>query len=110
WIHFFNTGTPGYQLPLLLTQSREYYNHQIVEMMFQYLPDESQGVLRSGNLPPWAPNQPINPDPAIVNHFVNWRMAGITAEQGLIELLSSPQYVAGSSYYKGFYRSTGVRS
>ncbi|MBX7164742.1 MAG: DUF4214 domain-containing protein [Pirellulales bacterium] len=110
WLNLLATGTPRAQLPTLLVASAEYYNKQVVDFLFRYLPDESQGVLRTGNLPGNAAGQPVNPNPALVSYLMGLRQQGATGEAVLVTLLSSPQYVSRSSYAKGLFRSVGVRN
>lgn len=109
WKNLINSGTPASELPRLLLKSAEFYNKQVVELLFRYLPNEAMGVLRSGNLPPGAAGQPVNPNPALVSYFTGLRQNGVSSRDVTVILLSSPEYVAKSSYYKGLYQSTGVR-
>lgn len=93
-----------------LVHSSLYQNQFAVNAIFQYIPDESMGVLRTSNLPPTAPGQPVNPPSGEVAFFVNQLQAGTASDAVLAEMLSSPQYIANSAYNKGFYRSIGIRN
>ena len=87
-----------------------YFLNTVVNEATLYLPDEAQGVLRSGNLPPTAPGQPINPNPVLLAYLRGLQVAGFTDEQVIGVLLTSPQYLSRISYDKGLLRSPGVRS
>ncbi|WP_435005882.1 FG-GAP repeat domain-containing protein [Tundrisphaera lichenicola] len=87
-----------------------YYNNTAVKEIMLYLPDQVQGVLRSGALPPNAPGQPINPSPILINYLVGLRRAGRSDEQVISVLLTSPQYFSRISYFKGIYRRPGIRN
>jgi len=105
WINLINTGTPASALPTALIASAEFYNKQVVELLFRYLPNEAMGVLRTANS---SAGQPINPDPGLVSFFIGQRQAGVSSRDVVVTLFSSPEYVAKSSYFKGMYQSTGV--
>lgn len=109
WVNLINSGTPASELPKALMASAEFYNKQVVEFLFRYLPNEAMGVLRTGNYPPGGAGQPVNPNPAFVNFFTGLRQGGVSSRDVVVMLLSSPEYVAKSSYFKGMYESTGVR-
>lgn len=100
--------------PALLAQqvvtSPLYYNQFVVSAIYQYIPDEALGVLRTGEQPANAPGQPINPPPGEINFFVGQLQQGANTDQVLEEMLFSPQYVTNSAYYKGYYRSIGIRN
>mgnify|MGYP002622695678 FL=1 len=106
WLNLINTGTPASALPAALMLSAEYYNKQVVDMIFRYLPHEDMGVLRTANLPGGTA---VNPDPALVSFFIAQRQAGMSSRDLAVTLLSAPEYVAKSSYFKGLYQSTGIR-
>ena len=87
-----------------------YFNNIIINQLMTYLPDQRLGVLRSGNLPPTAPGQPINPDPNLINFLTNLHNQGFTDEQSIAVILTSPQYFGRVAYYKGILRSPGIRN
>ena len=110
WIKQFNSGTPRIALAqTILFNSTLYANQTAVTMLMRYLPDQSQGVLRSGALPPGAAGQPINPDPNLVNYLVNLYQGGATDEQMIGALFASTPYIQQASYNRGIRRSAGVR-
>ena len=79
-----------------------------VDDLFRYLPDESMGVLRTGNTLA-SLGQVVNPNPALVTSTVQKIEAG--GEEGaLVALLTSPQYISKASYYKGYYVSLNIRA
>lgn len=86
-----------------------YFNNTAVSEIEQYLPNEQLGVLRSGNLPPTAAGQPINPNPILIDYLLNFYGAGFTDEDVIGVLLTSPDYFSRISYYKGILRSPGIR-
>jgi hypothetical protein len=86
-----------------------YFANTIVNEVQSYLPNEQLGVLRSGNLPPTAPGQPINPDPNLLNYLMGLQAQGFTDEQIIGVLLTSPTYFSRVAYFKGIRRSPGVR-
>ena len=94
----------------IITGGTLYYNNTVVNLLMVYLPDEHLGVLRSGNLPPTAAGQPINPDPGLIAHFVGLKAHGYSDEQVIAILLNSPTYLNRVSYYKGLYRKPGIRN
>ncbi len=87
-----------------------YFNKTIVDYIFTYLPDESLGVLRSANLPPNAQGQPVNPSPALINYLMGLVGQGVNDEGIIATLLTSPGYFGRVAYYKGIYRSPGIRN
>ncbi len=111
WVNRFNSGTPRVNLAqTLIYGGTLYFNNLAVNELSQYLPDESLGVLRSGNLPPGAAGQPINPDPNQVNYLVNQSFAGQSDEQLIALLLNTADYQHRVTYYKGILRSAGIRN
>lgn len=86
-----------------------YFQFNTVNLLTYYLPDYSQGVLRTGELPIGAPGQPINPDPNLINYFLGLTYQGQSDEQVIAAILNTPQYYGRVSYYKGLFRSPGVR-
>ncbi len=111
WTAQFNSGQPRTALPTAIIGNPDLYATQttVIQIM-QYLPDETQGVLRSGALPPSAGGQPINPPPGEINYLVNMYKNGATDEQVIGALLTSISYVNGASYNRGIYRSAGIRN
>ena len=110
WTQQFNSGTPWIALAqAIMANPTLYANQTAVAQIMRYLPDQSQGVLRSGALPPTAPGQPINPDPNLVNYLVNLYRGGASDEQMIGALFASTAYIRGASYYRGIRRSAGVR-
>ncbi len=87
-----------------------YFTNTAVQEITQYLPNEQLGVLRSGNLPPGAAGQPINPNPILIDYLLNFYGAGFTDEDVIGILLTSPDYFSRISYYKGILRSPGIRN
>jgi hypothetical protein len=75
---------------------------------FRYLPDQSLGVLPMGPLPPTAPGQPINPDPAKVSAFRAALQAGASEESLIAGLMTTAQYILRSSYNKGIFRNRAI--
>ena len=94
----------------LIANPTLYAYQTAVTQIMQYLPDQSQGVLRSGNLPPGAAGQPINPSPALISYLVGLYSSGQSDEQVIGALLTSISYTNGSSYNRGIYVSAGIRS
>jgi FG-GAP-like repeat len=87
-----------------------YFSALAVSQLTQYVPLESQGVLRTGELPVNAPGQPINPDPNVLAYVQALYAGGFTDEQVLSILFNSPQYDAKVSFFRGLYRTPGVRN
>ena len=107
----FNSGTPRIKLAQdLMANPSLYFNYQAVNWIMQYLPDESQGVLRTGTLPPNAAGQPINPSPSLIASLTNLHNQGQPDEQIISSLLTSANYANRTTYYKGIYRSLGIRN
>ena len=92
-----------------LVFSTPFYEKNVVELLFRYLPEEGKGVLR---IPIDAPpgTAANNPDPALIRSLVASRESGATMADTLASILSSPTYFFQSSYVRGLYRSTGVRN
>jgi len=114
WIRQVQAGQPRSGLPAALVNpadlnnSATHDNAVAVADLFRYLPDESMGVLRTGNTLASA-GQVVNPDPRLVDATVRLIQAG--GEEGaLATLLTMPQYFSKAAYYKGFYRSQNVRN
>jgi len=84
-----------------------YFTQLAVNQLLYYIPDESQGVLRTGEGPPNGPA--INPAPGLISYLVSLYQGGYSDEQVLGVLLTSPQYANQVAYNRGFYRSPGVR-
>ena len=111
WINNFNTGTPMISLAIdLIANPSLYYTQTAVNEIMRYLPDEAQGVLRSGNQLPTAAGQPINPSPALIASVVGITSAGGTDEQAIASLMTSAAYINRVTYFKGVYRSPGIRN
>lgn len=107
----FNKGTPLTALAIdLISNPGLYFTQTAVTELQQYLPDESLGVLRSGNLPPTAAGQPINPNPGLISYLVGLSSVGVTDEQNIAILLSSSIYFGRITYNKGIYRGPGIRT
>ena len=94
---------------LIISGGSLYFSNTVVNILEQYLPNEQLGVLRSGNLPPNAPGQPINPDPNLINYLLGLHNQGYSDEQLIGVLLTSPQYITRVAYFKGILRSPGIR-
>ncbi len=110
WVTMINSGTPRITLAQdLMANPGLYFNQQAVNWIMQYLPDETQGVLRSGALPPGAAGQPINPSPSLIASLVNMHNQGASDEQVISSLFSSAAYASRTTYFKGIWRSLGVR-
>ncbi len=109
WVNRFATGTPrvGLAQAIIYGGGLYFYNLAVQEVM-QYLPNEFQGVLRSGNLSPNAPGQPINPDPNIVNYIFT-QSPVVSDEQLIAQLLNTYNYYHRASYFKGVRRVPGIR-
>ncbi len=109
-VNMINSGTPRIVLAQnLMANPGLYFSQQAVNWIMQYLPDEFQGVLRTGNQPPNAAGQPINPNPSLLASLVNLHNQGASDEQVISYLLSSNGYGNRTTYYKGIFRSLGVR-
>ncbi|QDV38156.1 FG-GAP repeat domain-containing protein [Tautonia plasticadhaerens] len=92
-----------------LVFSAPFYEKDVVELLFRFLPEEGKGVLR---IPIDAPpgTAANNPDPALIRSLVSARQSGATMADTLATILGSPTYFYRSSYVRGLYRSTGVRN
>ncbi|RUL89759.1 FG-GAP-like repeat-containing protein [Tautonia sociabilis] len=84
------------------------YERDVVNLLFRYLPDESNGVLR---VPIGAPagSPPTNPDPALIATLVSARQAGASDAEILARILESSAYLSKTSWIRGRYRSPGLR-
>ncbi len=106
----FAAGTPLITLAKnLMSDPNFYFTQTAVNEIMQYLPDQAQGVLRIGKFPTNTPGQPLNPSPALIHSLVAMTSAGMTDEQAISSLLTSPTYTRRVTYFKGIYRSAGVR-
>ena len=111
WTQQFNMGTPRIVLAQAIMANPSLYSYQTaVAQITQYLPDQTQGVLRSGALPITAPGQPINPSPALINYLVGLYKSGASDEQVIGTLLTSIPYVTQASYNRGILRRPGIRA
>ncbi len=109
FIKAINGGQPRSIVPAALLKSDLYFNKLALDFVFQYLPNEDMGVLRTANIPRDQTQVAINPDPRLlaeVSAFIKAR----TPEQGLALLLGKDRYIAGTSYFKGFYNRQMVRT
>lgn len=107
----FASGSPRIKVAQdIITEPSLYDNQQAVNFLMQYLPDEQQGVLRTGNEPITATSTPINPSPGLVSYVTALLHSGVSDEAAISTLLSSPQYVARVTYFKGIWRADGIRS
>lgn len=107
----FSKGAPLTTLALnLISNPGLYFTQTAIAQLTRYIPDGSQGVLRTGVLPANAAGQPVNPNPALVSYLVGLSAAGVTGEQAISILLSSTFYTNRISYYKGIYRAPGIRN
>ena len=97
----------GVATGIIYTVPSLYFQNLVVNQLEQYIPDEAQGVLRSGVSSNTQVS--INPDPNLVNYFVGLYQAGLSDEQVLGIILTSPQYYSEVSSNRGFYRSLGIR-
>ena len=59
----------------------------------RYVPNEAEGVLRTGLQGNPATGPSINPDPAKLNSLIQQRKAGASEVDILIQLLTSPAYL-----------------
>lgn len=109
FIKQINSGTTRAQVAQQILKSDLYFNYTTVNLLEFYIPLASQGVLRTGELPPGAAGQPINPDPNVINYFVGQFKSGTTDEQVIANILLTPQYASTVAYYRGQYRSPGIR-
>jgi len=109
WLKQFAAGMPLIAVAKGVISGVLYFNQNSVAEIFAYLPDESLGVLRIGNLPPTAPGQPINPSPALINYMVGQAQQGVSDEQLIATLLNTPDYYRRVTFYKGILRSPGIR-
>jgi hypothetical protein len=104
----------GMSSPAALAQqvvtSPLYYDQFVVAALFQYIPDETLGVLRTGDSTGNPGGAAINPPPGEVSYFVGVLSQGATTDQVIENFLFSPQYITNSAYYKGYYRGIGVRN
>ena len=114
WVRKIQAGQPRSGLPSALVNPADlnnsftHDNAVAVADLFRYLPDETMGVLRTGNTLTSA-GQVVNPDPRLVSFTIGLIQAG--GEEGaLVTLLTTPQYFSKAAYYKGFYRSQNVRN
>jgi uncharacterized membrane protein YgcG len=96
-------------LPLALVTTSDYFNQLVVADFFRYLPDETQGVLRTGLGNPTG-GVATNPNPSQVAFFVGQLQAGTPSSMIITEMITSPKYVGNASYYKGFFQSNGIRA
>ena len=110
WIQQISAGAPRSTLPATLVAGLPYQNRVVVDDLFRYLPDESQGVLRTGALPASFPGQPINPNPVLVSALTGALQAGARDEDLIVALVTNPQYISRSAYDVGFYRHRNVRN
>lgn len=85
-----------------------YFNNFVVASLFKYRPDPSKGDLRIR----FGASGPIdNPDPGAVNTYTNLLVSGGGSDEiVLASMMTSPQYLAASSYLRGGYISPGVRA
>jgi hypothetical protein len=81
----------------------------VVNDLLRLIPDESLGVLRTGIGNPTG-GIATNPDPNLVASFVAQLQHGTPLQSILVQILTSPQYIAKADYYKGFFRSIGIRN
>jgi hypothetical protein len=109
WVNQLNAGTPRVALANGLLTSPAYYNQLVVADLFQYAPDESQGVLRTGLGNPTS-GIATNPNPAVVSNLSGQLQAGVSSSQLVVNLLTLPSYIATAVYYKGLFRSNGIWS
>jgi len=108
WVARIQSGTPRSELPRQLLENRSGREPRIVRMLFRYAPDESQGVLRTGNGPLNGPA--VNPDPDLIQAFLNARAAGATETDLLSHLLTRGEYLSKVAYDRGAFRSRGIRN
>jgi hypothetical protein len=106
------TPTPGVDRSTLASQlvnSVASYGMVVVADFFRYLPDETQGVLRTGNGNPTG-GVATNPTPAAVASFTAQLQGGARDEDVIAAMLTAPQYLERADYHRGFFRSIGVRA
>jgi FG-GAP-like repeat len=104
-------GTTTYQVAAgIIYTGTLYFDTLVVNQLTRYIPSQSEGVLRTGELPVTAPGQPINPDPNLISYFLNLYLEGYSDTQVLSVMLSSPQYLTTVSFTEGIYMSPGIRS
>ncbi len=106
WVQRLNSGLSRASFVGTLLATSEHANAVAVTDLFRYIPDESQGILRTGNGLVNGP--PTDPDANLLNYVTNLVLN--QGEEGeLAVLLTSPQYFSKSAYYKGFFQSRGIR-
>ncbi len=86
-----------------------YFTNLVISELEFFIPLESQGLLRTGELPANAPGQPINPQPNLINYFLALYEGGESDVQVISTMLNTPQYYTEAAFYRGLYRSPGVR-
>ena len=78
------------------------------QSLFQFIPDPSKGILR---VQLGSTGAATNPNPALVNIYTNLLVnKQATQEVVLASLMTSPQYITDSTYFRGFYAGWGVRT
>ena len=108
WTRNIQGGQSRSVLATALVNSTDHANAVAVADLFRDIPDESMGVLRTGNTLA-AGGQVVNPNPGLVSYASGLIQSG--GEEGeLVTLLVSPQYFSKAAYYRGFYRSPNVRN
>ena len=108
WVQKINAGQSRAVLASTLLASTAHANDVAVNDLFRYIPDESQGILRTGN-GVISSGVITNPAPSLTNYATSLVQSG--GEEGeLVVLLTSPQYFSKSAFYKGFYRSRNIRN
>ncbi len=110
WTARINAGLPRIGVAqAIIYGSPLYFNGLTVAELQQYLPNEALGVLRSGNLPPTAAGQPINPDPNLIAFYQGLIGQGYSDEQVIACMLTSNIYDSRVTYDKRILRSPGIR-
>ncbi len=103
-----NGGAPRTSVALDQINGDFYFREWAYDQLFRYAPNESLGVLRFSTLGPGNPA--INPEPERINALVQRRLAGLPEDQALAQILTSTEYVLKTDYYRGLFRSVGVRN
>ncbi len=111
WVSRINAGMPRVGVAqAIIYGSSLYFSSLTVSELQQYLPNQALGVLRSGNLPPTAAGQPINPDPNQIAFYQGLIGQGYSDEQVIASMMTSNTYNTRVTYNKGIYRSPGIRN
>ncbi|CAN5912163.1 hypothetical protein BH23PLA1_BH23PLA1_32990 [soil metagenome] len=103
-----NAGAPRTTVATEQVLGEFYFNELAVEQLFRYAPNESLGVLRFST--PGPGNPAINPEPERVRALIQTRLAGVPEDQALAQILTSPQFIRQTDYFRGLFRRVGIRN